>query len=288
MASPLQPTRSKGKDMRHTKLASVLGLVLAACSGGGGGGGGGTPGLQTILPAVSVEGGNALRKTTALPAAGSGPAVTASNGSAILPGGSALFDVSGSAAFDTIFVGVQGTPGYWQLTVPPGSSRTVVLSVGQNAPQTFTLVFGLANGSAVGQFETVPVTLTAVGTGAIQVSLTWDAESDVDLYLVEPDGTEIFYGNEVSASGGTLDLDSNAGCSIDGVKNENITYASATPQRGTYTVRVNYWDSCGVSASSYVVTVNVNGAVQTYSGTLTGAGVGGGSGAGTQVATFTY
>jgi uncharacterized protein YfaP (DUF2135 family) len=48
----------------------------------------------------------------------------------------------------------------------------------------------------------VPVTLTPVGTGDVQVTVTWDADSDLDLHVVEPSGEEIFYGHPVSATGG--------------------------------------------------------------------------------------
>src|SRR5207237_4273195 len=43
-------------------------------------------------------------------------------------------------------------------------------------------------------------------TGDVQVSVSWDAPSDVDLHVVDPSGEEIFYGNPASASGGQLDV----------------------------------------------------------------------------------
>ena len=133
------------------------------------------------------------------------------------------------------------------------------------------------------------MSVITVGTGEIQVSVSWDVESDVDLHLVEPNGEDIYYGNDLSASGGALDLDSNAGCSIDGKKNENITWPSRTPPRGTYIVRLDYWDSCGVAKTNYVVTVRVKGRTpQTFSGAFTGLGDSGGSGSGIQITTFTY
>ena len=88
--------------------------------------------------------------------------------------------------------------------------------------------------------------LLEVGTGDVQVTLTWDADSDVDIHVVEPGGDEVFWGDPVSENGGVLDLDSNAGC-IDGVRNENVSWPAGMAPRGTYSVRVNYWDSCGVT-----------------------------------------
>lgn len=262
--------------------------ILAACGGSSGNGPSGSP-LKDVVAMVSTQGGAmATLEAGAQPSAGGGPAASAANASAILPGGSAFFDVTGSASFDTVYVSVAGLDGHWRLGVPAGTARTLVLSVGQAAPSTFTLRFGVASGGVAGSVASVPVTLTSVGTGPIQVSLTWDTPSDVDLHLVEPGGQEIYYGSTASPSGGSLDLDSNPACSIDGVNNENITYAGATPPSGTYTVRVDYWDSCGVTSTNYIVTVTVKGAVSTYSGTLTGPGDQGGAGSGVTVATFTY
>ena len=117
-----------------------------------------------------------------------------------------------------------------------------------------------------------PVTSRAVGTGELQVSVNWDQPVDMDLVLQEPDETVIFFGNEVSPSGGMLDLDSNPGCFIDGVNNENITYDGASPPSGTYLVFVVLFSACDVlEPINFVVTVRANGSVQIFNGTLTAA-----------------
>jgi len=61
--------------------------------------------------------------------------------------------------------------------------------------------------------------------------------------------------------GGWLDLDSNAGCSIDGVNNENITYATLDDiQEGTYIVRVDFYSDCvGSGTTNYAVTARFKG-----------------------------
>lgn len=139
----------------------------------------------------------------------------------------------------------------------------------------------------MGGSVTVPVTVVSVGTGEVQVSVSWDAESDVDLHVVQPDSEEVYYGHTTSAVGGKLDLDSNAGCTIDHVKNENITYPTAPS--GSYKVRVDYYDSCTVGTTNYVVTVQRKGhPAETFTGTFTGAGDGGSAGAGVDITTFNY
>jgi uncharacterized protein YfaP (DUF2135 family) len=128
------------------------------------------------------------------------------------------------------------------------------------------------------------VTFVPVLSGDVQVSVAWDSPADVDLHLVEPGGAEVYWGSTSSGAGGVLDLDSNAACGSDGPRNENITYPSATPPSGAYIVRLDYWDSCGATATNYVVTVRVKGhALEVYQGQFTGSGDGGGAGSGVQI-----
>ncbi len=108
----------------------------------------------------------------------------------------------------------------------------------------------------------------------------------MDLHVVDPRGEEIFYGNPSSASRGVLDLDSNAACAIDGVRNENITWATGTAPSGTYTVRLDYWSSCGVPSTDYVVRVTNGSSSQVFQGTFTGSGDQGGLGSGRLITTF--
>jgi uncharacterized protein YfaP (DUF2135 family) len=108
------------------------------------------------------------------------------------------------------------------------------------------------------------------GSGPVQVTVRWDTDTDVDLHLDEPTPggghCEIYYGDTGGSSSscgalGELDLDSNAGCSIDGVDIENIIYPpGSTAPSGTYVVRVDYYDNCSVTTSiPYEIEVRVNG-----------------------------
>jgi hypothetical protein len=132
------------------------------------------------------------------------------------------------------------------------------------------------------------ILLFVVGfTGDVQVSVSWDAPSDIDLHVVDPFGEDIFYGNPVSSSGGQLDVDSNPACAIDGRQIENIRWSSRAPG-GTYTVRVDYWAGCEVARTNYLVTVKNGSATSTYSGFFTGSGDQGGSGSGVFITTFSH
>ena len=112
--------------------------------------------------------------------------------------------------------------------------------------------------------------LGIVGTSDLQVSLSWDTPTDVDLHLVEPNGDEVYWGNDVSMAGGVLDLDSNAGCGIDNINNENITYADdPPPPPGEYIVRVDFWSNCEDDLpANYTVTTNVCGERTVYTGSF--------------------
>jgi len=243
-------------------------------------------GSDTMAGAVGVV---HVAETDVMPPPSTGPIANVSSPLAVIPGGAALFEITSDTAFDTIYVGAAGKYGYWEIPVASGTAQSVVVTIPQEARSSVTLRFALASGGVVGEWVSVRVTVLRVGTGAVQVSLTFDTRADVDLYLVEPGGEEIYYGHKISAAGGRLDLDANAACSTSSIFNENITYETGSPPRGTYQVRVNYYDECSVpQPTRYVVAVVVEGSVSTYFGTLDPPGVGGGAGAGIPVATFVY
>ena len=257
-------------------LGSMLG-VLAAC-----GSSGDQPAGETIdryLAAVRSGDGSIVGqlRSGSLPS-GSGPSVQASTSGAVLPGASNLVSVSSTAAIDRIVVGVQGASGYYELTgLPSAAAQSVLLTLTQTAPASFSFLLAGGSGSSVGGSTAVPVTLTSVGTGDVQVSITWDVDSDVDLHVTDPAGEEIYYGNPTSASGGQLDLDSNAGCALDHKRAENITWPAGKAPSGRYYVLVDYWDACSQAETHDVLTINQKGKPPvTIVNALTGPGDQGG------------
>lgn len=236
----------------------------------------------------------AVRHPGELPGVGAGGAVVnITGGSTLINGGSAQVNVATpSGGFTDIYIAVEGVSGYYQLTLAsPVSTEDLILAIAQGVPkQSFNFTYGIGSTGAVAAYETVPASVIQVGTGDLQVSVSWNAESDVDLHVVEPgdQGEEIYYGNTTSAAGGELDLDSNPACLIDHVKNENITWAH--PPTGDFTVRVDYFDACGVEATDYVVTIQRKGHEPQVVpvGHLSGAGDQGGAGSGILVVHFAY
>ena len=117
--------------------------------------------------------------------------------------------------------------------------------------------------------QTVKVNETAQSSSDLQVSLNWNAPIDMDLHIETPDENDIYYGQEIGQNGGTLDLDSNAGCSIDNINNENITWAEQEPACGEHVVRVDLWSACAQQGPfNFAVTVNQRGDVQTFQGSF--------------------
>lgn len=257
--------------------------------------------IQDIASSASADGIEGARSGGAAPAPSGGPRITATGNQVVVNGGTQTVTITADAPFDTVYVfvggkalgligeGAGGIDGFYRIRLPAAQTTSaVLLTFPQEIALTdFSLQFGVASPSgAVGPFVGLTTSVTQVGTGDVQVTLSWDVDSDVDLHVVGPGGDEVFYGRRVSPSGGELDLDSNAACQIDGKRNENITWPVGRAPRGQYIVRVDYWSSCAANRTNYTVRINNGGAVQIFTGFFTGSGDQGGLGSGRTIATF--
>lgn len=169
-----------------------------------------------------------------------------------------------------VYLGLEGYSGYFEITQLTQStivSINPIINADVTVDEITVLISVEDENGSISSIYSFTINRIAVGTGVLQVSLTFDQNTDLDLYLVEPDGEVIFYGNRYSTNGGILDLDSNPGCWVDGVNNENITYDSeSTIESGTYTVRVNNFADCVGTAVNYSVYVRYNGELVSTSG----------------------
>lgn len=110
---------------------------------------------------------------------------------------------------------------------------------------------------------------TAVGTGDVQITLTWQTNDDIDLHVFDPDGYHIYFADPISTSGGQLDRDNMCADMIIG-RPENIFWPEGTAPSGTYRVQVHYWTPCEMEKPvTWTVRTVIAGEVQTYTGTLT-------------------
>ena len=236
------------------------------------------------------------------PPPSSGPVVTTPANASVITGGSVQLQISGSSPFTMVAVSVPGTAGYHLVELAaPVSTATLVVTLAGIIP-TLDFDFQVSVAGTDGRFgpaaSTTMHAIQVIG-GDIQVSVTWNTIADVDLHVVSPNGEEVYYGSTRSSTGGTLDLDANAACTTSEIFQENIGWATGTAPTGEYIVRVDYWDSCGVPSTDYVVTVNVRPGVpvtpitpgigvRTFSGTFTGEGTQGGAGDGVTITRFAF
>lgn len=119
-------------------------------------------------------------------------------------------------------------------------------------------------------------TARRVGAGDVRATLTWSGIADLDLHVIDPSGFELYFNSarapDRSPSGGTLDVDQNAGCppgSPSGSRVENIFWPTNRAPSGQYKAFVVNYDTCGGASLAYRLQVYVdNRIVRDTSGVL--------------------
>lgn len=228
----------------------------------------------TVNKFISVKDGILVAKE--MPSASSDVNIDVTMNKKVIPGGSSIVNVDSPVTVQKVYVGVEEEYGYYEW-VPSSTNYEFVILVnqdivlGEDEEDFVILVSILDNNGKVSEVIEKTVELIEVGTGQLQISLSFDNAKDIDLHVFEPNGEHIYYGNHLSENGGELDLDSNAGCYLDYVNNENITYSEdAFVEAGIYTVYVDLWENCDPEvATSYVVSAYYGGALlKTVTGTF--------------------
>lgn len=116
------------------------------------------------------------------------------------------------------------------------------------------------------------VQTTSVGTGDVQITLTWSSNDDLDLHVIDPQGNEIYYANTSVPSGGQLDRDNRCGNMVIG-RPENIFWPTGAAPTGEYQVYVKYYGACdSPRAVNFTVRIVVSGQTQSYTGRVTSVG----------------
>ncbi len=254
--------------------------------------------VAEYVASVSVEETEGTLQTSAIPRPTSGgPEIEVDGHLTIVNGGTATLALMSPTAFDKVYVAgsspISGlfipVSGYFEIDLPaPTQFATLLITFPQVLPDPdFQLYFAASDPEGnVGTLMERSFDAIVVGTGDVQVTVTWDSDSDVDLHVVDPGGYEIYWGDRSSPSGGVLDLDSNAACTIDNVRNENITWGIGIAPQGVYTVRLDYWSSCNATETNYTVLINNGGDIEIHRGTFYGPGDFGGMGSGIDIDSF--
>lgn len=237
-------------------------LILSGCSsagagddnGGGGGGGSSEPvsvdpsdpeGMTDALflpdGAEVVDG---TLSSSALSGETNDTSLTVSNETIRISNGGSVtisLEYTGSNAVEGVALQVVGSSRYFMIPQSSPASGTIDLPVGLASyvtGGTFSVDLVIYDADAQrSNDERLNVQVNRVGAGELQIQLNWEEnDTDLDLYVFEPDGSVIYFGNPSgTGSGGALDVDDR-----DGGGPENIFYETLPPD-GTYSVEVDFY-----------------------------------------------
>ncbi|MCL1967350.1 MAG: hypothetical protein FWF67_05665 [Fibromonadales bacterium] len=211
------------------------------------------------------------------------------NGAA-LSGGSTSITVTSSEELSELYLQIEGDlAGYYKWELEPQDNITtpadapnfvyfIVLEFNQSLGEDdddgesqlrFIISGKTINGEIVEKKEE-PLEIKNVGSGALQVSLSWDQEDDLDLYVFTPSGEKLYWNNRSSRDGkDSLDVDANLGCRIDNplINSENIYFQDPLAD-GEYKVLVRLYQKCAGPrpGARYNVTANVKGRFVNFGG----------------------
>jgi hypothetical protein len=217
----------------------------------------------------------------AIPDDAGGPKITIYNSANNLVHQGALSrKLTGNAAKGSSAVAVRfadiGT-GYWVVPVGVEDPQTdgeltyeVDYDLDRDAPvgDHKLLITAVDLAGHFGPPSEIPITIASrIPSGAVVVTLEWDAPVDLDLVMTTPWGKTLDpkhpstipiqpdSGIDPSTPGiGVLDHDSNGGCAIDGQNEESVVFASA-PFPGLYHVYADLFDACGRDSARFTLTV---------------------------------
>jgi Domain of unknown function (DUF6777) len=152
-------------------------------------------------------------------------------------------------------------------------AQAVSVQPGEQAVESVTLI-DLDNGGLLERpVGSDGASKTDVGTGDVQITLEWASDSDLDLHVIEPDGTEIDYTNPgPSSTGGQLDVDSNIECENDGGV-ENVFWPVSGAPSGDFHINVHGYqlsreDGSDCGGGDFTLTIKVGGETRTETGTV--------------------
>ncbi|HOX84141.1 MAG TPA: hypothetical protein PLS08_14020 [Chryseolinea sp.] len=193
---------------------------------------------------------------------------TSSNGSST----PVIFSFQNGNAPVGAYVQVVGANSYFDVEISNPTNATagqVTLPVGlpTNLDEGFfELSYCLYdNTGLVSNVGNLFVDVKRLGTGALQVSLSWNTATDQDLHIIDPSGAEIYYANSYSSTGGELDYDNTSGFGP-----ENVFWATDAPD-GSYSVYVDDYSGSGAQSTCFI-TITAPGVSRTFQVTTQGGG----------------
>lgn len=154
---------------------------------------------------------------------------------------------SGNASGYDIEATVQATGQV--LNLPVGNQTS--LSVPNVPAGNFIVRIRARNAFGVSDFSTSVIVVVGVvlGQGDMQVTLTWNSTADIDLHVIEPNGTHVYY---VSRNGVTARLDVD---DTNGYGPENIFVSAGSALPGTYQIYLVHYGNSVPTTSTVAVTL---------------------------------
>lgn len=282
----MKPPLTGPLERRELRWLVLYGVALSVCAGCGGA----DPNSGSDL-ALRVAGAQLVRET--FPPAGDGPDVTFVDWRRnSVKAGEAGVPISGRVSEDgfSIRLGLADDRGYWTLPVgveDPAVADELTWSAGLDFAETLgsstevLLLQAVDSAGVGGPQRSVDIDVEAdVPSAALAVRLEWDAQADVDLLVTDPNGVTISSKNINSydppapgepldppnayREGGVLDVDSNANCVIDGLRQETVSWTA--PPDGTYLVAVDLASPCATDRTSFWVSTWEGGEEQQRTG----------------------
>jgi hypothetical protein len=257
---------------------------------------GALPGTPELLDAALADADAGAAPDAAMP---SGPPVVTSVQSlnTTVYSGEAAKQISGRATDIASAVGIRlgglGT-GYWvlpmgnpdpqfpgelsfsasidfNLSIPPGLHPLRVVAIGADgiggaeSDQTLCIASRLP-GTAGGTFTNDISACNPSATPPDAVfALTWDADVDLDLHVVTPDGVDVNpkhplvdpvdAGGTVARTAPRIDRDSLASCLPDGWREEDLAFTTLPASGSVFQIRANLFSACSKPSVTFTFTV---------------------------------
>lgn len=178
-----------------------------------------------------------------------------------LAGGMNFINIKSIKEYKTFELSVKNRKGYWSVVPDVQTSSAgyfnyvihIAYGIYFNDDMSMRIVGVQENGNRSVGYD-VDFNYVESKSGDLNINLTFSKPKDVDLHLYTPSGEHIYYGQRggsVSIDGETisygLDHDSNPGCNLDYLNNENIYIPAQLVENGTYTVVVDMYSNCSTS-----------------------------------------
>lgn len=158
----------------------------------------------------------------------------------------------------SILVENRHIPNLVTLTAPENSDSGQLFKWKNN----FAWVY---NGSVADSFKEKVKAAGGNVNGFMRCSLHWFNYDDLDIHVAEPGYDEIYYGHKTGSSGGTLDVDMNAGSGRSRDAVENIVWTDPSRLKvGTYVVKVHNFCKREYIDFGFEVEIEIHGKIHKF------------------------